>query len=259
MDREEIYQLLEEYHDYFNRKAFIKDDPVQVPHQYTKPEDIEISGFLSAILAWGQRPVIIRNAFSLMESMPDGPFEFLKTAEDYQLESFDFFKHRTFNGTDCIFFLKSLQNIYHTHGGLKGVFTDGYRLYGNIPDTIRHFRNIFFSIPFPGRTLKHIPDLDKGAAGKRINMFLRWMVRKDKRGVDFGLWEEIPPSALYIPLDVHSGNVARELGLLKRKQNDWKAVSKLTVKLRDFDPADPVKYDYALFGLGAMGKDLPGL
>ena len=259
VDREEIYQLLEEYFDYFNRKGFIKDDPIQVPHQFSKPEDIEISGFFSAMLAWGQRPVIIRNANLIVESMPDGPHEFLKFAEDFQLESFDFFKHRTFNGTDCIFFLKSLQNIYNNHGGLRAVFADGYRLYGNIPDSIRHFRNIFFSIPFPGRTLKHIPDLDKGAAGKRINMFLRWMVRKDNRGVDFGLWEEIPPSALYIPLDIHSGSVARELGLLKRKQSDWKSVSKLTMKLREFDPVDPIKYDFALFGLGAMGKDLRGI
>jgi uncharacterized protein (TIGR02757 family) len=254
VERNEIYELLEEYYDYFDRKTFIEDDPIQIPHFYAKDEDIEIAGFFSAILAWGQRPVIIRNTRKLLESMPDGPFEFLVNAEDYQLESFYDFKHRTFNGTDCIFFLKSLQNIYKNHGGLKGVFEEGFSLYNNIPDTIRHFRNVFFSIPFPGRTLKHLPDLDKGAAAKRINMYLRWMVRRDERGVDFGLWEKIPPSALYIPLDVHSGSVARELGLLARKQNDWKAVNKLTLKLREFDSDDPVKYDYALFGLGAMGK-----
>jgi uncharacterized protein (TIGR02757 family) len=252
--KQEVYELLEEYYDYFNQKAFLTDDPIQVPHQYSKPEDIEISGFIAATLAWGQRPVIIRNANIILESMPDGPHEFLLTADDFQIESFDFFKHRTFNGTDCVFFLKSLQNIYRNHGGLKSVFLEGFSLYGNIPDTLRHFRNIFFSIPFPGRTLKHIPDIDKGAAGKRINMYLRWMVRKDDRGVDFGLWSEIPASALYIPLDLHSGRIARELGLLKRKQNDWRAVNQLTHKLREFDRNDPVKYDYALFGLSAIGK-----
>lgn len=254
MQQTEVYELLEEYYNYFNRRAFIENDPIQIPHQYENPEDIEIAGFLSASIAWGQRPVIIRNANTLLESMPDGPHEFLMTADDFQVESFEFFRHRTFNGTDCIFFLKSLQNIYRTHGGLRGVFREGFQLYGNIPDTIRHFRNIFFSIPFPGRTLKHIPDLDKGAAGKRINMYLRWMVRHDDRGVDFGLWEDIPPSALYIPLDLHSGKVARELELLKRKQNDWRAVNQLTLKLREFDRKDPAKYDFALFGLSALGK-----
>ncbi len=256
MEHIEVYELLEEYYDYFNRKAFIENDPVSVPHQYTRKEDIEIAGFISATLAWGQRPVIIRNANLLLESMPDGPYEFLLSADDFQVESFDDFKHRTFNGTDCIFFLKTLQNIYKNHGGLKAVFYEGFRLYNNIPDTIRHFRNVFFSIPFPGRTLKHVPDLDKGAAGKRLNMFLRWMIRQDDRGVDFGIWEEIPASALYIPLDLHSGRVARELGLLKRKQSDWKAVNMLTHKLREFDRNDPVKYDYALFGLSAIGKEL---
>jgi uncharacterized protein (TIGR02757 family) len=254
VESSEVYEILEEYHDYFNRRGFIEGDPISVPYQYEKQEDREIAGFISASLAWGQRPVIIRNANLLLESMPDGPHEFLMTAYDFQVESFDEFKHRTFNGTDCIFFLKSLQNIYRNHGGLMGVFYEGFELYGNIPDTIRHFRNIFFSIPFPGRTLKHVPDLDKGAAGKRLNMFLRWMVRQDDRGVDFGYWDKIPPSALYIPLDLHSGRVARELGLLKRKQNDWRAVNELTQKLREFDRRDPVKYDFALFGLSAIGK-----
>jgi len=256
LERTEVYELLEEYYDYYNRKGFIDHDPVSVPHQYERAEDIEIAGFISATLAWGQRPVIIRNANILLESMPDGPYEFLMTAEDYQIESFGGFKHRTFNGTDCIFFLKSLRNIYIHHGGLKKVFQEGFSIYGNIPDTIRHFRNVFFSIPFPGRTLKHVPDLDKGAAGKRINMFLRWMVRRDDRGVDFGIWDRIPMSELYIPLDLHAGRVARELGLLKRKQNDWRAVNQLTFKLREFDRKDPVKYDYALFGLSAMGKEM---
>lgn len=251
----EIKELLEELYDRYNHRDFIRLDPVQVPHRFSKQEDIEIAGFLAATLAWGQRPVIIKNALSLVENMPDGPHEFLLTARDYQIETFDNFKHRTFNGTDCIFFLRSLQNIYKNHGGLKSVFYEGFELYGNIPDTIRHFRNVFFSIPFPGRSLKHVADIDSGSAAKRINMYLRWMVRKDNRGVDFGIWDEIPASSLYIPLDLHTGQVARELGLLKRKQNDWRAVNYLTHKLREYDPDDPVRYDFALFGLSAIGKE----
>lgn len=256
MEKEEIYELLEELYDHYNRKAFIDTDPIQVPHHFSKEEDIEIAGFLTATLAWGQRKTIINNALSLVESMPDGPYEFLMSAKDYQLDTFQEFKHRTFNGTDCSFFLRSLQNIYKKHGGLKSVFYEGFDLYENIPDTIRHFRNVFFSIPFPGRTLKHIADIDNGSAAKRINMFLRWMVRRDDRAVDFGIWDEIPMSALYIPLDLHSGKVARELGLLKRKPDDWRSVSYLTHKLREFDDNDPVKYDYALFGLSAIGKNI---
>ncbi|HYW96815.1 MAG TPA: TIGR02757 family protein [Bacteroidales bacterium] len=254
MDEQELKEWLEEYYDYFNRVTFIPDDPISVPHRYEMKQDIEIAGFLTAVIAWGQRPVIIRNATWLVDSMPDGPYQFIMNATDSQLMHFSGFSHRTFNGTDCLFFLRSLQNIYRHYHGLEGVFSDGYRQYGNIPAAIRHFRNIFFSIPFPERTLKHIPNLDKNAAAKRINMFLRWMVRRDDRGVDFGLWEHIPSSALYIPLDVHSGRVARELGLLQRKQNDWRAVNELTLRLRKFDRNDPVKYDYALFGPGVLGS-----
>jgi uncharacterized protein (TIGR02757 family) len=252
LNTHEIRELLEENYDYYNRPSFIKSDPVQIPHQFTASEDIEISAFLTASISWGQRPVIIRNAMNLIDCMPGGPYEFLMQAEEDQLDFFTGFKHRTFNGTDCIFFLKSLKNIYKNHNGLKGVFEEGFDIYGNIPDTIIHFRNIFFSIPFPHRTIKHIPDIENNAAAKRLNMFLRWMIRKDDRGVDFGLWN-IPAAALYIPLDLHSGKVSRELGILERKQNDWKAVRELTRELRKFDPLDPVKYDFALFGLSAIG------
>ncbi len=254
MKKSELKSLLDTYVDYFNRRSFIVSDPIQVPHSFSKREDIEIAAFITATLAWGQRPVMIKNAFSLLESMPDGPYQFLKEADDDTFNYFMNFKHRTFNGIDCIFFLKSLQNIYFYHGGLKTVFENGYRQTGNIPGAIMHFRNTFFSIPFPQRTLKHVADVEKNAAGKRINMFLRWMVRKDDKGVDFGLWN-IPSSALYIPLDLHSGKISRELGILKRKQNDWKAVRELTFRLREFDPDDPVKYDFALFGLSALGKN----
>ena len=251
MKNTEIKELLDEYYDLFNRPSFIESDPVQVPHSFSRREDVEISGFLTSAIAWGQRPVIIRNAMSLVESMPGGPWEFLMQADEEQLEYFMNFRHRTFNGTDCCFFLNSLRNIYLFHKGLKGVFEEGYRMTGNIPGAIDHFRNVFFSIPFPRRTLKHIPDVTSNAAAKRLNLFLRWMVRKDDRGVDFGLWD-IPMSALYIPLDVHTSGTARELGLLKRKQDDWKAVRELTYALRKFDPLDPVRYDFALFGLGVI-------
>ncbi|MCB8994241.1 MAG: TIGR02757 family protein [Bacteroidales bacterium] len=254
MKKSEIKPFLETYVDYFNQPSFIASDPIQVPHSLSKSEDIEIAGFLTATLAWGQRPVMIRNAFALIDSMPDGPFQFLMEADEDDLMFFNSFTHRTFNGTDCIFFLTSLQNIYRNHGGLKEVFEQGFHDTGNIPGAIMHFRNVFFNIPFPSRSLKHIADVQNNAAGKRINMFLRWMVRKDTKGVDFGLWD-IPASSLYIPLDLHSGKVARELGLLKRSQNDWKAVRELTFRLREFDPADPVKYDFALYGLSALGKN----
>lgn len=254
MDKEELKDFLEENYYYFNRKNFIQKDPIQVPHSFDKREDIEIAAFLTATIAWGSRPVIIRNAKNLLCNMPDGPYEFLMNADANQLESYNYFKHRTFNGVDCVFFLKSLKNIYKHHGGLKKLFEETYLLSGSIPDSIRHFRNIFFSIPFPGRTVKHIANIDKGAAAKRINMFLRWMVRKDEMGVDFGLWDKIPSSALYIPLDVHTAKVSRELGLLKRTQNDWKAVGELTNELRKIDPLDPVKYDFALFGISAIQK-----
>ncbi len=256
MNEEELKIWLDEYYDYFNRKSFIAEDPIQVPHMFADKGDIEIAAFLTAVISWGQRPVIIRNARWIVESMPDGPIDFIMNATEDELSHFYTFRHRTFNGIDCVFFLRSLQNIYREHGGLQGVFSEGYQLYGNIPDTIRHFRNVFFSIPYPYRTLKHLPDLDKNAAAKRINMFLRWMVRKDDRGVDFGLWDEIPPSALYIPLDLHSGKVARELGLLSRKQDDWKAVNELTHRLRRFDRDDPVKYDFALFGISALEQKI---
>lgn len=258
MKSAEIRELLDEYYDLFNRPSFIESDPIQVPHRFSRREDIEISAFLTSSIAWGQRPVIIRNALNLVESMPGGPWEFLIQADEEQLEYFMNFKHRTFNGTDCHFFLSSLRNIYLYHNGLKGVFEEGYHLYGNIPGAIAHFRNVFFSTPFPHRTLKHIPDISSNAAAKRINLFLRWMVRKDGRGVDFGLWD-IPMSALYIPLDVHTSVTARELGLLSRKQDDWKAVCELTFALREFDPEDPVKYDYALFGIGTLGKSTANL
>jgi uncharacterized protein (TIGR02757 family) len=186
--------------------------------------------------------------------MRNNPIEFLLYTPEDEWDVFQPFKHRTFNGADCIFFLKSLKNIYLNHGGLEKVFTDGFLNSESMSGTLSHFRSIFFEPEHERRTEKHVSDVLKGASAKRLNMFLRWMVRQDQSGVDFGLWKQIPASALMLPLDVHTGNVARKLGLLTRTQNDWKAVEEITAKLREFDPADPIKYDFALFGLGVFER-----
>ena len=250
----ELKSFLDEKAACYNTPDFIGTDPIQVPHQFSQNADIEIAAFLTATLAWGQKTTIIRNAGKLLSWMPGGPHEFLLNAEEEDLARFLPFVHRTFNGIDCIYFLKALGNIYRHQGGLKHLFESEYALHGDLFRSMVHFREVFFSFESPGRTSKHLANVGNGASGKRLNMFLRWMVRCDKRGVDFGIWEGIPASALFIPLDIHSGTVARKLGLLERKQNDWKAVKELTVRLREFDPEDPVRYDYALFGLGSFEK-----
>lgn len=238
----------------FNHSTFIETDPIQVPALFTTKENIEIAGFLAATLAWGQRPTIIRNALKLIAHMNNNPIEFLRNTPEDEWDVFQGFKHRTFNSTDCIYFMKSLKNIYQNHGGLEQVFTDGFRNERTIFSALVHFRKVFFELQHERRTEKHVSNIEKGAATKRLNMFLRWMVRADKAGVDFGLWKQIPASALMLPLDVHTGNVARKLGLLTRTQNDWRAVEEITAKLRKFDPEDPIKYDFALFGLGVFEK-----
>ncbi|MBL7967835.1 MAG: TIGR02757 family protein [Prolixibacteraceae bacterium] len=251
---EEIQAFLDQKVLEFNQLAFIETDPIQIPKLFTTKENIEIAGFLAATLAWGQRPTIIRNARKLVSQMENNPYEFLQNTTERDWNFFLNFKHRTFNGVDCIFFLKSLQNIYLHHGGLETVFTAGYNKNHSIYSALAHFRNVFFELNHEQRTEKHVSDVEKGASAKRLNMFLRWMVRTDKTGVDFGLWRQIPASALMLPLDVHTGNVARKLGLLSRTQNDWKAVEEITAKLITFDQNDPIKYDFALFGLGAFEK-----
>jgi len=254
MGWEELKEFLDQKADQYNSSAFVEQDPIQVPHQFSLREDIEISAFLTASIAWGQRTTIINNAKKLMSQMSCGPYEYLMSVSDEELRRHLPFVHRTFNGIDCIYFLKALKNLYENHGGLRGVFEKGYARHGDLATSIIHFRRIFFQYADPGRTRKHVADVSKNASGKRINMFLRWMVRHDNREVDFGLWHGIPMHALYIPLDVHSGRVARKLGLLERKPNDWKAVSELTSRLRLLDANDPVRYDYALFGLGSFEK-----
>jgi len=233
----------------YNRSAFIENDPVAIPHKFSKKEDIEIAGFFSAILSWGQRKTIISNANRLMELMDNSPYEFIMNSGKGHLKVFNKFKHRTFNPIDTTYFVSSLKNIYLNHGGLEKAFTKP-----NAKEGMSQFRTIFLSHQSPGRSSKHISDVAKNSSAKRINMYLRWMVRKDNRGVDFGLWKSIHPANLYCPLDVHSGRVARKLGLLTRKQDDWKAVVELTDALKRFDPKDPIKYDFALFGLGVFEK-----
>lgn len=245
----EIKDFLEEKTEQYNQPKFIESDPIQVPRKFSVKEDIEISAFLTAIVSWGNRTSIIKNAFRLMQLMECRPFEFITDASLSELEKLKEFKHRTFNGNDCIYLAHSLRNIYNNHGGLQLIITKAYLEEGTIKAALSKLHATVFELP-EERTRKHIANVERGASAKRLNMFLRWMIRSDDRGVDFGLWPEIPQSALMLPLDLHTGNVARKLGILKRKQNDWKAVEEITQILRRFDPSDPIKYDYALFGLG---------
>jgi len=249
-----IRDLLEEKYNQYNTIDFIESDPIKIPHLFNGKENIEISAFLTSSIAWGQRVTIVKNAKLLMHLMDNDPYDFLVNSLEGDIQNIKKFSHRTFNTDDTLFFIKSLANIYKKYNGLEAVFTEEYKSTSDIIKSIQHFRNIFFELPHEKRTEKHIADISKGASAKRLNMFLRWMVRQDDHSVDFGLWKEIPSSALYIPLDVHTGNVARNLGLINRKQNDWKSVEYLTNILRSFDPDDPVKYDFALFGMGINEK-----
>ena len=250
----DIKNFLDEKAEKYNHPDFIETDPVQIPHLFSDKNDIEIVGFLSATIAWGQRVTIIKNMQKLMALMDYAPHEFIINYKDSDLERFTYFKHRTFNGDDCKFFIRSLRNIYTKYGSLGKLIQNSYKQDQNIFNVLIGLRSMFFELDHPVRTQKHFSNVLKGASAKRLNMFLRWMIRQDNKGVDFGIWQQIPSSALYLPLDVHTGNVARKLGLLKRKQNDWKAVEEITGVLRKFDPDDPIKYDFALFGLGVFEK-----
>ncbi|PTX62971.1 uncharacterized protein (TIGR02757 family) [Kordia periserrulae] len=252
MNITELKSFLDEKVLEYNQPKFVESDPIQIPYQFHQKEDIEIAAFLTATIAWGNRKMINNNAKRMMELLGNSPYDFIMNHTKEDLEKLQSFVHRTFNGTDLIFFVKALKNIYKNHGGLEAVFANAST--ENLQESISHFKEVFFSIPHPERTRKHVSDPKKGSAAKRINMFLRWMVRNDKAGVDFGIWKSISPSQLSCPLDVHSGNVARKLGLLQRKQNDAKALLELDTALRKLDPNDPVKYDFALFGLGVFEK-----
>lgn len=252
MNQKELKSFLDQKVSEYNQSSFIETDPIKIPKQFSLKENIEISAFFASTLAWGSRTVIIRNAARLMVLMNNQPFNFITNFENPDDERITGFRHRTFNGIDCNFFVRSLKNIYSNHGGLQKVFETGFSKDGTIQTALQHFHSVFFEIKSMSRTLKHISDVSRGASAKRLNLFLRWMVRNDIRGIDFGIWRGIPASALMLPLDIHTGNVARKLGLLTRKSNDWAAVEEVTSRLRLFDPDDPVKYDFALFGLGAF-------
>ena len=235
----------------YNRPRFIESDPIQIPHEFSKKEDIEIAAFLTATIAWGNRKSIINNAKRMMELSDNAPYQFVMQHQETDLEALLPFVHRTFNGDDFIQFIQSLQHIYKNHNGLEAVFAKHSQSYST-QNAIHQFKKTFFEINHLSRTQKHVSDPLKNSAAKRINMFLRWMVRNDNNGVDFGIWNSLSPAQLSCPLDVHSGNVARKLGLLKRKQNDGKALAELDAALRKLDKNDPVKYDFALFGLGVF-------
>ncbi|WP_034922172.1 TIGR02757 family protein [Gillisia sp. CAL575] len=253
MSPTELKEFLDSKYVQYNNFNFIESDPISIPHKFSLKEDIEIAGFLAATIAWGNRKSIIKNANKMMDLLGNSPYDFILNHSDSHLEPLDDFVHRTFNGLDFQTFIKALKHIYLNHGGLESVFST-IDTNGSLQQNISEFKSIFFEIDHLSRTEKHVSDPLKGSAAKRINMFLRWMIRKDNAGVDFGIWENISPSLLSCPLDVHSGNVARKLGLLNRKQNDAKAVFELDIALRKLDKNDPVKYDFALFGLGVFEK-----
>ena len=249
----ELQELLNEKANHYESLEFIADDPILIPHLFSKKEDIEIAGFFAATIAWGQRITIIRNAKKMLKLMDYEPFDFIINHEASDLKSMHGFVHRTFNQVDLIYFFKALQNIYLNHSGLEHVL----KLLPNasLAENLAQFKTIFFELEHLARTEKHVSNPLKKSSAKRLNMYLRWMVRSNAKSVDFGIWKNYKPSELMIPLDVHTGTVGRNIGILKRKQNDWKSVEELTKSLRVFDKKDPIKYDFALFGMG-VNKEL---
>ncbi|WP_144963405.1 TIGR02757 family protein [Gillisia sp. Hel_I_86] len=253
MSPTELKEFLDSKVVQYNNFDFIESDPISIPHRFSLKEDIEIAGFLAATIAWGNRKSIIKNANRMMAHLENSPYDFVMNHAEEDLEPLNDFVHRTFNGLDFKSFIRSLKHVYTHHDGLEAIFSIPTNN-GSLQPHISNFKRVFFEIDHLPRTKKHVSDPLKGSAAKRINMYLRWMIRKDNAGVDFGIWKSISPALLSCPLDVHSGNVARKLGLLGRKQNDAKAVLELDLSLRKLDKEDPVKYDFALFGLGVFEK-----
>lgn len=254
---EDLKGFLDFKADQYNNPDFIENDPIVIPHQFTRKQDIEIMGFWAAMLAWGQRKTIINKCRELIDLMDGAPYDFILNYQDIDLKRFLGFKHRTFNDTDTLYFLEFFRQNYRTSDTLETAFLP--------PETVAHgtraenalnyFRSYFFSLPdYPRRTIKHVSSPAQKSGCKRLNMFLRWMVRKDNKGVDFGIWNSLDPADLICPMDVHVDRVARKLGLTTRTQVNWQTAVELTGRLREFDPADPVKYDFALFGLGIEEK-----
>ena len=248
--------LLERLHDRYNNESFIEADPISVPHSFTRPVDREIAGFLAATIAWGNRRAIVQSAHRMMRYMDNAPEDFVRNATEADMEYLRTYVHRTFNGVDFQDFVRGLRHIITKWGSVGNYFETRYEEHGDLRSVFSDFRRDFFAAEHDPHCEKHLSSIDKGAACKRLCMYLRWFVRHDNRGVDFGMWRRIPMSALYMPLDIHTGRMGRNLGLLSRKQSDWKAVEELTASLRELHADDPVRYDYSLFGLGISGDDI---
>ena len=256
MKTSELKEFLDRHVDLYNRPSFIENDPITIPHGFTKKQDIEIAGFIAAVFAWGQRKTIINKSYEFLNLMGNEPHRFVLEYTDHDIAPFQHFKHRTFNGTDALYFIHFFKWFYHRFDSFEEAFIIGLKDQDESVETgLVNFFKLFFSLPdHPKRTYKHIPTPVRKSACKRINMFLRWMVRQDGKGVDFGLWSKIKPSQLVCPCDLHVDRVARKLDLISRKQTDWQTALELTGALRQLDPNDPVKYDFALFGLGIEEK-----
>lgn len=255
----ELKKLLDKKSDQYNRPEFIIGDPSFIPHQFSKKNDIEISALFAATFAWGQRITTVKKCLDLMKRMDNSPYDFILNHGKSDLKKLLGFKHRTFNDSDLLYFIAFLKHHFTEHKSLESAFfKNTTRDSGNairVENALKYFHNYFFSLnDFPDRTKKHISTPERNSTCKRLNMFLRWMVRQDNNGVDFGIWKSISPSELLCPLDVHVNRVARELGLVSRKQTDWQTVLELTENLKKMNPQDPVKYDFALFGMGVMEK-----
>jgi uncharacterized protein (TIGR02757 family) len=251
MTHKDLKDFLDDKVALYQKPNFINDDPISIPHEFSLKEDVEISAFLSATIAWGRRAMIMKNARGMMTILDNSPYDFILNASEKEINKSLNFCHRTFQGVDLQTFIYALRNIYQNHNGLEACF---YTEKEDMSEGISNFKQTFFSIEHLQRTQKHISDPLKGSASKRLIMFLRWMVRPNNKGVDFGVWKTLNPSQLSCPLDVHTANVARKLGLINRKANDWKTVKELDVHLRSFCKEDPAKYDFALFGLGIYEK-----
>ncbi|MCS7018521.1 MAG: TIGR02757 family protein [Cytophagales bacterium] len=256
MRKVDLQDLLDRAVAYYNRPAFIAHDPIQIPHRFKQLQDREITGLFAAILAWGQRQTIVRSAEKIVALMGGAPYRFVLYHQPDELAALQNFVHRTFNGTDLLYFVHFLRWYYERYESLETAFSNGMTPTDpTVEKGLIYFHRLFFSLEeAPWRTRKHIATPERKSACKRLNMFLRWMVRRDEAGVDFGCWQQIRPAQLVCPLDVHVARVATKLGLLKRPRNDWQAALELTANLRRFNPQDPVRYDFALFGIGLSEK-----
>lgn len=254
LDKHSLRDLLDQKVNQYNQPSFISGDPISVPHRYSRLQDIEISGLIAAIFSWGQRKTIINKSLEFMKMMDDAPYDFVLNHKESDLKNISSFKHRTFSGLDALYFISFFKRYYSENHSLEKIFESSFKS-GGAKSALSDFHNLFFDSDFaPARTRKHISTPQRKSACKRLNMFLRWMVRQDKCGVDFGCWKKISPASLIMPIDLHVERVARKLKLINRKQVDWETAEELTANLRKLNPDDPVRYDFALFGLGTIEK-----